>query len=235
MVQNTYNLLYCNEQPLLALPHRQFVWTCPRILRPCSRYNRRLFSEISRLIFAIIERFYKKNLISATLATSLINWRHSGFSVNHDVRIPAFSDKARETLSQYITRPPISLKKLSIEENGEATLISYTSDNDFFKGKTETFTVTRFLSETYTTHPTSRRSIYSVLRIVRFPHQGKTVGRRCPQGGSRYYWDSTPCGHFTLQTAAAPYRQRKRRDSSYMAAMFSTGTSAWMLCTGAKI
>jgi hypothetical protein len=47
------------------------------------------------------------------------------------------------------------LKKPSIEKNGEATLISYTSDNDFFKGKTETFTVTRFPPGTYTTHPTS--------------------------------------------------------------------------------
>jgi len=26
------------------------------------------------------------------------------------------------------------LKKISIEENGEATVISYTSDNEFFKG-----------------------------------------------------------------------------------------------------
>ena len=36
---------------------------------------------------------------------------------------------------------------MSIEENGEATLVSYACDNDFFKGKTETFSVTRFLLE----------------------------------------------------------------------------------------
>ncbi len=218
---------YMKDRLLLALPHRQFVWTFPRILRPYFRHNRRLFSEISRLIFAIIERFYtkaakrpiksgmvlayqssgeflrwnphyhclvleggfdetgkfvhiplgnlhrmseyfrrmiikfflKKKLISATLATNLINWRHSGFSVNHDIRIPAFSDQARQALSQYIARPPISLKKMSIEENGEATVISYTSDNDFFKGKTETFSVTRFLLE-LTQHIPPRGSQY---------------------------------------------------------------------------
>jgi len=35
--------------------------------------------------------------------------------------------------------PPLSLKKIGIQENGEATVISYTSDNDFFKGKIESF------------------------------------------------------------------------------------------------
>ena len=141
---------YMKEQLLLSLPHRQFVLTFPKLLRPYFRHNRRLFSEISRLIFAIIKRFYskaantgiktgmvlayqtsgeflrwnphfhclvleggfdengrfvhiplgnlnrmseyfrrviikfflKKELISAKIATSLINWRHSGFSVD---------------------------------------------------------------------------------------------------------------------------------------------------------
>jgi hypothetical protein len=33
-------------------------FTFPRILRPYFRHNRNLYSEISRLIFAIIEHFY---------------------------------------------------------------------------------------------------------------------------------------------------------------------------------
>ena len=36
---------------------------------------------------------------------------------------------------------------MSIEENGEATLISYTASNDFFKGKIKTFTAIQFISE----------------------------------------------------------------------------------------
>ena len=51
---------YMHERLLLNLPHRQFVWTVPRILRPYFRHNRRLFSEISRLIFVIIQNFYNK-------------------------------------------------------------------------------------------------------------------------------------------------------------------------------
>jgi len=51
------------------------------------------------------------------------------------------------------------LKKLSIEENGEATVISYTSNNDFFRGKIESFSVIRFLLE-LTQHIPPRGSQY---------------------------------------------------------------------------
>ncbi len=107
----------------------------------------------------IIKFFLKKELISARLATSLINWRHSGFSVDNSVRLPAHSTEARKALSQYISRPPLSLKKMSIRENGEATVISYTSDNEFFQGKTEPFSVSRFLLEV-TQHIPPRGSQY---------------------------------------------------------------------------
>jgi len=36
---------------------------------------------------------------------------------------------------------------LSKEENGDSTVISFTSDSEFFKGKTETFPVMRFFLE----------------------------------------------------------------------------------------
>ena len=49
---------HMNEQLLLQLPHRQFVFTFPKILRPFFRHDRRLFSEISRLIFSMIQAFY---------------------------------------------------------------------------------------------------------------------------------------------------------------------------------
>jgi len=89
----------------------------------------------------------EKELISARLATSLVNWRHSGFSLDNSVHLPAGSTKARKALSQYISRPPLSLKRMNVQENGEATLISYTADNGLFQGKTETFSLTRFFLE----------------------------------------------------------------------------------------
>ena len=47
----------------------------------------------------IVKFFLKKELISAKLATSLINWRHSGFSVDNSIHLPAHSTKARKSLS----------------------------------------------------------------------------------------------------------------------------------------
>ena len=43
---------------LLDLPHRQFVFTMPKALRPFFRHDRRLFSSVSRLIFALVAEFY---------------------------------------------------------------------------------------------------------------------------------------------------------------------------------
>lgn len=79
--------------------------------------------------------------------------------MDNSVHLPGRSTKARKALSQYISRPPLSLKRMNIQENGEATVISYTSDNEFFQGKTETFYVTRFLLE-LTQHIPPRGSQY---------------------------------------------------------------------------
>jgi hypothetical protein len=43
----------------------------------------------------------------------------------HSIRISAFSIRAREALSQHIARLPLSLRKISIEQNGDATAISF--------------------------------------------------------------------------------------------------------------
>ena len=47
--------LGCGEEPRAAS-----FFTFPKLLRPYFRHNRRLFSEISRLIFAILQQFYDK-------------------------------------------------------------------------------------------------------------------------------------------------------------------------------
>ena len=53
--------------------------------------------------------------------------RKTGFSIYASVNIPAGSSKIRKALSQYIACPPLSLKKISIEDIGAAAVISYTS------------------------------------------------------------------------------------------------------------
>jgi hypothetical protein len=46
-----------NEQLLLRLPHRQFVFTIPKVLRVFFRHDRRLHGEISRLVYGLVRDF----------------------------------------------------------------------------------------------------------------------------------------------------------------------------------
>jgi hypothetical protein len=51
---------HLTNEVLLKLPHRQFVFTMPKALRPFFRHDRRLFAEVSRLIYDILRDFYQK-------------------------------------------------------------------------------------------------------------------------------------------------------------------------------
>jgi hypothetical protein len=131
------------------------------------------------------------------------------------VHIPAGSSKTREALSQYIARPPLSLKKISIQENGEATVISYTSDNDFFKGKIESFPVTRFLLE-LTQHIPPRGSQY----IRRYGlYASRTKGK----------WPDMP---HVMRLAPAGWKAEHLKasesvESYYVVMIKETGPSSW--------
>ena len=93
----------------------------------------------------IINFFLQKKLINQKLAQNLLNWRHSGFSIDNKVKIPAFSQKAREALSQYITKPPLSLKKVIFEQH-DGKVIYYSNYNDYFKRNTQVLTVQDFIA-----------------------------------------------------------------------------------------
>ena len=80
----------------------------------------------------IIKFFLDKKLINERFARNLLAWRHSGFSINNEIRIYGWDEKARENLSQYIARPPISLKKVFYEPFHSKVLFK-TKYNDYFK------------------------------------------------------------------------------------------------------
>ena len=100
---------YLDQQLLLTLPHRQFVFSIPKALRVFFRHDQRLFCEVSSLIFSLITGFYQA-------AAGLLRWRHSGFSVNNSVRMEGDDHKARVSLAQYIARAPLSLEKLHYDQ-----------------------------------------------------------------------------------------------------------------------
>jgi hypothetical protein len=75
---------------------------------------------------ALLKLLLSKGLISEDFATTLLCWRHSGFSTNSHVRIGAQDHAARSGLAQYIARAPLSLAKLTYIPQ-EATVL-YSSE-----------------------------------------------------------------------------------------------------------
>jgi len=60
----------------------------------------------------VIKLFVDKGLLDRHpaeryFALKILSWKHSGFSVDNSVQIPATSQKTRVNLSQYIIRPKV--------------------------------------------------------------------------------------------------------------------------------
>jgi hypothetical protein len=71
---------------------------------------------------SVVAFFLKRTLINQRLARNMLDWTHSGFSVDLSVKIPASSSKARESLAQHKARPPVSLQKMLVEEHAGSVL-----------------------------------------------------------------------------------------------------------------
>ena len=63
---------YLDEQLLLNLPHRQFVFSIPKALRIFFRHDQRLFAAVSSLIFSLMRQFYRLAAGSPLLTSSSI-------------------------------------------------------------------------------------------------------------------------------------------------------------------
>jgi len=65
------------------------------------------------IVRALIKLLLSKSLVSEDFATTLLCWKHSGFSVDQRVHIGSQDHAARIALAQYIARPPLALAKLT--------------------------------------------------------------------------------------------------------------------------
>ncbi len=216
-----------NEQLLLRLPHRQFVFTLPKVLRVFFRHDKRLHGEISRLIYELVRDFIteaagkptriaavvvfqssgsfcrfhphwhglfleggfdhegrfvhvaqidlqrmsacfrqrvvafflERKLLNERLGRSMLEWTHSGFSVDASIHLPAGCSKTREALAQYIVRPPVSLQHLLLDEGGTDTVVYRAPYSDYFHTDTKLFTAVEFLVELLQHLPDSRRRL----------------------------------------------------------------------------
>ena len=237
---------YMNEQLLLRLPHRQFVFTIPKVLRAFFRHDKGLHGEISRLVYGLVQDFtseaagksircaalvvfqsagefvrwnphwhglfleggfdrhgrfvhlspidlakmsacfrqrviaffLERKLLNERLANNMVNWTHSGFSVDASIRIPAGSTETRQALAQYIVRPPVSLQKLLVDQGGTDTVVYRAPYSDYFHTDTKVFPAIEFLVEVLQHLPDSRSRLIRTYGL--YSSRTRGTWSRCP-------------------------------------------------------
>jgi len=156
------------------------------------------FSNLSQMTECfrrrVIKLFIEKKLINQHMADNLLSWRHSGFSVDASILLPGGSSKERESLAQYLARPPISLKKVSFE-SFQGKVLFHTSYNEYFKESLKLFEATDFIA-LLTQHLPSKSAQYirryglyssrSRGKWIEKPH----VVRLAPDGWRQKHLDS---------------------------------------------
>ena len=103
----------------------------------------------NRVIWLLAE----KELLSQEFARNLLSWRNSGFSIDNSVRVT--DARSQESLAQYISRPPVSLKKIRYERF-KGRVLFHTTYSEYFGENTHLFDALDFLAE-LTQHIPPRR------------------------------------------------------------------------------
>jgi hypothetical protein len=136
----------------------------------------------------VIKLFVNRGLLERRFALKILSWKHSGFSVDASVCIPASSKKTRVNLSQYIIRHPVSLKKIMyIREN--STIIYKTKYNEYFKENIKLFTATDFIAELTMHIPPKHKHLIRYYGL----YSSRTMGKANKDGSlERFGYKATP-------------------------------------------
>ena len=166
---------HLTNEVLLRLPHRQFVFTVPKALRPFFRHDRRLFADVSRLVYRIIHEFYammggtffyipfsglqsmvevfRRRVIKLLVDRKLLNEDFAGnllcwkhSGFSINNSVRILDESAQESLAEYIARPPISLKKIRYEPF-KGKVLFHTKYSEYFKQNVHLFDALDFLAE----------------------------------------------------------------------------------------
>ncbi len=93
-----------------------------------------------RVLALLVDR----KVLNDLFARNLMSWKHSGFSIDNSVRI--LDHNTQESLSEYIARPPISLKKIRYEPF-KGRVLFHTTYSEYFKENVHLFDALVFLAE----------------------------------------------------------------------------------------
>jgi len=70
----------------------------------------------------VFKMLLEEGMISEELVDNMRSWKHSGFSVYCAEPIEVCDDNGRKTLSEYISRAPFSLERMSFNENSKVVV-----------------------------------------------------------------------------------------------------------------
>ncbi len=138
----------------------------------------------------VIAFFLERKLLNERLAKNMVNWTHSGFSVDASIRIPAGSAETRQALAQYIVRPPVSLQHLLVDQGDTDTVVYRAPYSDYFHTDMKVFPAIEFLVEVLQHLPDSRSRLIRTYGLYssrargtwsRSPH----LVRLAPEGWKR--------------------------------------------------
>ncbi|HOS45638.1 MAG TPA: transposase [Paludibacter sp.] len=181
---------HISNEVLFKLPHRHFVFAFPKMLRLFFRNNKKVLSDIARLICEMIIEYYKMLtgkeirtgivlafqsygdflrynphfhalIMEGGLAKNLLSWKHSGFSIDNSIRVATSDNKAREAIAQYMARCPISLNKI-IYEPFKGKVIFKTKYNKYFKENHKVYDADEFIAKLVQHIPLPR------IRLIRY-------------------------------------------------------------------
>ena len=104
---------YMNERLLLALPHRQMVFTFPKVLRVFFRHDRRPYGEISKLVYRMIQRFYNAAAGRRVHSAAVIAYTTAGEFARWNPHLHAiFLEGGFDKEGRFIHVPSLDLFKL---------------------------------------------------------------------------------------------------------------------------
>jgi len=146
----------------------------------------------------VIAFFLERKLLDERLAKNMLDWTHSGFSVDASIRIPATSTRTREALAQYVVRAPVSLQNLLVDEGGTDTVIYRAPYSDFFKTDTKVFPAVGFLAEVLQHLPDSRCRLIRCYGL----YSSRARGTPCPAAARQR------CGRVVPSATPASPRSR---------------------------
>jgi hypothetical protein len=105
---------YMNERLLLRLPHRQMVFTFPKVLRGFFRHHRTLYGQITRQVYAMISTFYNATAGCRVHSAALIAYGSAGEFARFNPHLHAIVlEGGFDPAGRFVHIPQLDLARLS--------------------------------------------------------------------------------------------------------------------------